>query len=160
MDNKLNDFIAIDFDVLKSKIDNKESFLFYLGGTWCKNCRAIDYMIIDVAKKNNVKVNNFDPRDGLKEPIDDFRKCNNVKQESLYREFIELLQYKNNETVVVDSDGELRDTNIPSLSVPALMAINNGEIKHIILEEYEEGEVTNQMEEYFKNELQVLINKL
>lgn len=161
VDDKYKNFIFLSYEEIMTKFKNKDTFVFYFGGSWCKNCRAVDYMIINVTKENNLFVYCFDPRkDGI-ESKDDFRKCNNEKQEKLYKEFVSALKYKNENTIlVVDDFGNERDTKIPSVPVPAVFAMKNGVINYVLIEEYEEDGITNEIELYYENELKQLINKL
>ncbi|MFI3329454.1 MAG: thioredoxin domain-containing protein [bacterium] len=140
----------ITYNEFKNKIINKESFIFYFGGDWCKNCTPVIPLINEVAKNNNIKVYNLDPKD--KE--EDFRKCLNTKDELKYKEFIQLLGYQHEETVLIDT--EFRDSNIPRLSVPAVFAIKDGNISYELIEEY--LELTKEQEDFYKKELQTLIN--
>ncbi len=154
------DFIHLDYNLFKHKINKKHSFVLYLGGTWCKNCRAINHVISNMSKENNINIYNLDSRIGDKEPIDDFRKCNNEEQTNQYREFIELLNYKNEETVVIeDEEFNLIDTKLPKLSVPALIVINDGILIDTLIEEHEEG-ISSEVEIELKNKLNNLFKKL
>ncbi len=156
-----NVFVEIDYTEFKNKINSKESFIFYLGGEWCKNCRPVSPLIKQVAISNNIKIFNLDSRNGNKEPIDDFRKCNNNFQETMYKEFIQLLGYHNDDTVCIEDDFfNIRDTYIPKLSVPAVMAIKDGIVIKMLIEEYEQDDITIDIENYYKEELKVLIDKL
>lgn len=151
-------FKSISYNEFISMIDNKETFVFYFGGSWCINCRTVAPLINEVGIINDIIIYNFDPRNNNKEEIDDFRKCNTFEQEELYKEFINKLSYNSNNTVYVEDEyGNKRDTNIPYLAVPALFAIKDGVIHYELIEEYDELNEENTI--YYKEELQILINK-
>ncbi len=153
-----NVFTSISYNEFMNKMDNKETFVFYFGGSWCLNCRTVASLITEVGLSNNISIYNLDPRNNNKDTIDDFRKCNNEEQELLYKEFIEKLNYKNDITVLVEDEyGNIRDTNIAYLAVPSLFAIKDGVVQYYLIEEY--TELNDEIIYYYKNELQTLINK-
>ncbi|MFI3252014.1 MAG: thioredoxin family protein [bacterium] len=161
MECKLKEIVEIDFSQFENKINNKETFIFYFGGTWCKNCRVINPLIEEVAEKNYTTIFNLDSRVGNKDSVDDFRKCNTIEQEIQYKKIIDLLNYENEESVMVEDEFfNLRDTKIPKLSVPSIFGIKKGIVVGIILEEYEEETITIEDIKYFKNELYELIKKI
>lgn len=160
-----NVFVSIRYEDLIKKLDS-DTFVLYVGGSWCPNCQASVKFINEAAKELNIdKVYNFDTRiSSLKTGEKDIRNCNNDAQTSLYRAFIETLGY-------VNPDGKVTEgTDIARLAVPAVFAIKNGEIVDVLVKEYfynEEkdllyimgDEETNYKEDYLNSlkELMLLI---
>ncbi len=127
------------------KIDKRDSFALYVGGTWCENCLVVE-PLIDLME---CEVFNIKPRGDSIEPIHDFRKCNNEEQRVLYKKFIDVLNYKNSETVMVEEV----DTQLPLLRVPAVLAIKNGNLVYTLIEEYTKDNITQENIDYYNKEL-------
>ncbi len=128
--------------------------IFYIGGSWCKNCIVVEDIINEVFTDNNTIIYNLDPRVGGIDSIHDFRKCNNKEQLNQYKEFISLLGYTNNEYVEIDET----ITNIPLLRIPSIISFKDGILNKHIIKEYLEEDLDTKTINNYKEELQELIN--
>jgi thiol-disulfide isomerase/thioredoxin len=161
LNDKTNVFVSIRYEDLIKKLDS-DTFILYVGGSWCPNCQAVVQFINQVAKANNIdKVYNFDTRiSGVKTKENDIRNCNNAAQESLYRTFIETIGYVNPSGAVTEG------TDIARLAVPAVFAVKNGKIVDVLIKEYFYNEekdllyVMGDEETNYKEEYLSLLEKL
>ncbi len=140
--------ITINYNELIKKLDNKDTFVLYIGGEWCKNCRPVSPFIKELSNKTFF---NYDSRDN-KEAIDDIRKCNNEEQTKQYKNLIKKLNYNSIDKVVIDEV----ETNIPLIKVPSIFAIKEGKVVDILTKEYLEEDLN----EFIINEYKVDLNKL
>ncbi len=124
-------FVSLAYEELMKKL-KQDTFILYIGGSWCPNCQASVKFINLVAKELGIEeVYNFDTRiSGLKTSEKDIRNCNNVAQTSLYRALIEALDYSNPDGTVTEG------TDIARLAVPAVFAIKDGVVKSVLVREY------------------------
>lgn len=143
----------IKYIELIDKLDNNDSFVLYIGGNWCKNCRPI-YPIIKQKSLNTI-IYNYDSRDN-KEEIDDIRKCNNELQIKQYKELISKLNYKSNNTVVVNDI----DLQIPLIKVPTIFAVKHGKIIDSLTKEYLEEDLTDDIINDYEISLNNIIEKI
>lgn len=143
----------LKYNELINKLKNKETFVLYVGGNWCKNCRPV-YPIINEVSSEFI-IYNYDSRDN-KEEIDDIRKCNNELQTNQYKELINLLNYKSLDTVIVEGV----DTKIPLLKVPTILAIKDGIVLEFLCKEYLEEEMNDYIINDYKIELTNVIKKI
>ncbi len=164
LDDENNVFVSASFEEVIKKL-KKDTFILYVGGSWCPNCQASAKFINIVAKELDIEeVYNFDTRiSGLKTAEKDIRNCNDEAQTSLYRTLIEALNYVNPSGTVTEG------TDIARLAVPAVFAVKNGKVEAVVVREYfydEEkdllylyGDETNYKDEYIKElkELMLLI---
>lgn len=141
--------VSISYTELMDKLNNDETFILYLGGSWCPNCQAAIPYINMVAKEQDMVVYNFDTRNGDLEFEDDLRNCLNEETEMLYSDLVESLDYVNPDgtTVMVESAyGDMTDTGIYRIPVPTVFAIKNGISLDFITEEFLYDEENEQLE--------------
>ncbi len=160
-----NILVSIDYKSLIKKIDKKETFILYVGGSWCPNCQAAIPYINNVAKEKEIqKVFNFDTRiNENKDSLSDIRNCNNKAQEILYRDFINKIGYINPNGIYS------KDTDIYRMAVPTVIVVKNGVLIDSLTREYIYSETLNDivgedkdtpMSQSYINELKILFDKL
>ena len=152
---------SIEYQSLMKKL-KKDTFILYVGGSWCNNCQASLPFIQKIARKNDVIIYNFNPR--LKNDYEhDIRNCTNKTTLSLYKRFIEMTKYQNPLGVKTEN------TNIDRMSVPTVLAYKKGKMVGYVTREYlydgnilylESDEVKVDYSASYLDELSELFNKI
>lgn len=160
LENNQN-IISIEYQSLMKKL-NKDTFILYVGGSWCNNCQAALPFIQKSAIENDVIIYNFNPR--LKNEYEyDIRNCINKTTLGLYKRFIEMTKYQNPLGIKTEN------TNIDRMSVPTVLAYKDGKIVGYVTREYlydgntlylEADEAKVDYNASYLNELNELMNKI
>lgn len=153
--------ISIEYQSLMKKL-SKDTFILYVGGSWCNNCQASLPFIQKSAIENDVIIYNFNPR--LKNEYEyDIRNCTNKTTLGLYKKFIEMTKYQNPLGIKTEN------TNIDRMSVPTVLAYKDGKMVGYVTREYlydgntlylEADEAKVDYSASYLDELTKLINKI
>ena len=150
----------ITYDEYVKLFDSFGTGLVYIGGKWCYHCENVKDIVLDLAKKHNVEVYNYDPVfKNIYGEMEDLRDCKSLEIKLKYYAIVEKSGFKSKELV--------KDTLIPRIHVPFYMAIKNGSCVGYYTIELEKtgdslhlhGETLDRTEE-FKNAIDELLSKL
>lgn len=153
--------VSIEYQSLMKKL-KKDTFILYVGGSWCNNCQASLPFIQKSAINNDVIIYNFNPR--LKNEYEyDIRNCTNKTTLGLYKRFIEMTKYQNPLGIKTEN------TDIDRMSVPTVLAYKKGKMVGYVTREYlydgkilylDDDEVKVDYSASYLNELNELMNKI
>lgn len=123
-------FISTDYETMMDKLKN-DTFILYVGGSWCPNCQAIAKFMNDAANECGMQIYNFDTRIGtIKDGEHDIRNCYTAPEKSLYQKFITASQFVN------PNGNKTENTDIDRMSVPTVLAYKDGKLIDYIAKEY------------------------
>ena len=71
--NGLSTYKEIDYDAYKEMINNKESFILFIGSDECSHCADYEITLNRVIKKYNVEVNYLNLLDMSNEQLNEFK---------------------------------------------------------------------------------------
>lgn len=112
-------------------IENKTGVI-YLGAPWCPWCRNAVEVLIDVAKKNNIKNIYYVDMDETRNiwEIQNSKLVKTKKEQSGYYDLLKALDsVLNNETyTITDDDGNIYDTKEKRIYMPLVVTVKDGKI--------------------------------
>lgn len=139
-----NKIKPISYYTLLLKLEHKESFNLFIGGSWCKNCRAIMPELVEVLE-NKESIYLLDPRPfRRKRPYTDIRKCLTKNTEQM------MLNISNHLCL----DTSKRENGSYALRVPFIVRIDDGMGHNYFSEEYIKEEMTPEISNQVKSQLE------
>lgn len=137
----------ISYYKLIDLLEKNESFHLVIGGSWCPNCIAFYPVLDEYAKDNNIKVYSYNPRKGYKHKrINDIRLSKTKQAEIKMQKLTSLLCL----------ELPMNVNNTYKMSIPIYMPIINGRSNKFWSEEYFPWQITDELKDKIKNELNLL----
>lgn len=142
-------FKPLTFYSLKSKLDQNESFIFFLGAPWCKNCRAIMPILNEVVNEMGKTIYVMDPR-----PYRQKTKQSDIRKQ-LTKETEKMMKYISSH-LNIDLLKNTNDTY--QLSIPFLTVFENGVARSYFNKEYVSSDITDELKKELKKVFTTLLN--
>lgn len=113
---------SVNYDELMDLINGLATGIFYIGGSWCKNCQAIIGLLNETCKNHFIHtIYNFDSRSiGIIDDFDDVRDCKTLEDKLKYYDLVEKIGFNNTTDEFVDN------TLISRMHLPFIFALKNG----------------------------------
>lgn len=127
--DKDNPFIYIDAKEALNVIDNKDAII-YVGAPWCPWCRNAVPVLIDVAKKFNIKevyYLDLDKEKSIWEVIDG-KAVKKVNGTDYYYQLLEKLKDNLRDYELVDKDGKSLSTGEKRIYMPYVIGVKRGRV--------------------------------
>ncbi len=124
-----NPFIYIDAKEAIDVIDNKNAII-YVGAAWCPWCRNAIPVLVDVAKKNNIKeiyYLNLDEEKSVWE-VEDGKAVKKIKGTDNYYKLLEKLKDNLRDYTLKDDAGKVLDTGEKRIYMPYVIGVKRGTV--------------------------------